>query len=73
MVEGYIVDVSFYYASEHIKKIDDTQGALVWEDQLDEEKREGELIQTNKKWCMINSISLIFCQIIVQRNCLHRS
>ena len=40
MAEGYIVYESFYYPNEYIKKIDDTLGAVVWEDQLDEEKRE---------------------------------
>ena len=43
-VEGYIVYKSFYYASEHIKHIDDTPGAMVWEEELDEDKRKGKLI-----------------------------
>jgi hypothetical protein len=62
MVEGYIVYESFYYASEYIKQIDDTLGGVVWDDHQDEEKREGELLQTNGKRCMIKSKSLIFCQ-----------
>ena len=28
-VEGYVVDESFYYVSEYIKKIDDTLGLVV--------------------------------------------
>ena len=45
MVEGYIIYDSFYYASECIKKIDDTLGAVVWNDQHDEDKREWELFK----------------------------
>jgi hypothetical protein len=62
MVEGYIVYKSFYYASEYIKKIDDTEGAFVWDDDQDEEKREGELLQMNRKMCLIKRRSIIFCQ-----------
>jgi hypothetical protein len=62
MVEGYIVYESFYYASEYIKQIDDTPGGVVWDDHWDEDKREGELLQTNGKRHMIKSKSLIFCQ-----------
>ena len=62
--EGYIVYKSFYYASVYIKQIDDTPRALVWEDQLDEDKREDEVLQTNRKRYMIKSNPLIFCQII---------
>ena len=40
MVEGYIVNRSFYYPSEYIKKIDDTPCILVWDDQWKKEKRE---------------------------------
>ena len=64
MAEGYIVYKSFYYASEYIKKIHETLGEMVWEDQLDEDKREGNLLQTNRERCMIKSKPLIFCQII---------
>ena len=49
MVEGYIVYQLFYCASEYIKKIDDTQGVVVWEEELDEDKREEEFLQTNGK------------------------
>lgn len=49
MEEGYIVYESSYYASEYIKKINDTLGTVVWDNQLDEEKREGELFQMNGK------------------------
>jgi hypothetical protein len=54
MVDGYIVYDSFYYASEYIKQIDDTPGAVVWDDQQDEDKREWEL-QMNEKRHMIKS------------------
>ena len=49
MVEGYIVYESFYYTSEYIKQIHETPEALVWEEELDEDKREGELLQMNGK------------------------
>jgi hypothetical protein len=39
----------FYYANEYIKQIDDTPKVVVWDDQHDEDKREGELPQMNKK------------------------
>ena len=64
MVEGCIVYESFYYVSEYIKKIDDTLEALVWEEEWDEDKREGELLRTNEKRHIIKSKPLIFCQII---------
>ena len=48
MVEGYIVYKLFYYASEYIRKIDDTLGELVWEEELDEDKREEE--PTPNEW-----------------------
>ena len=41
MVERYISYESFYYASEYIKKIDDTPRAVVWKEELDEEKGKG--------------------------------
>ena len=47
MVEAYIVYESFYYSSEYIKQIDDTPGEVVWEEELDEEKREGDLFKMN--------------------------
>ena len=64
MVEGYIVYESFYYASEYIKKIDETSGIVIWEDQLDEDKRERDLIEMNEKRRRIRSNPLIFYQII---------
>jgi hypothetical protein len=33
MVEGYILCVSFDYASEYINKINNTLGGVVWDDQ----------------------------------------
>ena len=64
MAEGYIVYKSFYYTSEYIKQIDDTPGVVVLEEELDEDKREGELLQMNGKQCMIKGNMLTFCQII---------
>jgi hypothetical protein len=49
MEEKYISYESFYYASEYIKHIDNTPGVVIWEDERDEDKREGELLQTNGK------------------------
>ena len=57
-------DESFYYSSEYIKQIDDTPGVVVWEEQLDEDKRKRELLQMKGKRCLIKSNPLIFCQII---------
>ena len=64
MVEGYEVYKSIYYANEYIKKIDDTLGKVVLDDQLDEDKREEELLQMDQKRHIIKSKLLIFCQII---------
>jgi hypothetical protein len=61
MEKGYIVYESFYYAKEHIKKIDDTTCAFIWDYHQDEDKREGELLQMNGKGNLISK-SLIFCQ-----------
>jgi hypothetical protein len=44
MVEECIVYESFYYASEYIKKIDDTPRVVVWDNKLDEDKRKGKLL-----------------------------
>ena len=49
MEEGYISYEPFYYASEYIKKIENRLGVLIWDDERDEDKREGELLQTNGK------------------------
>ena len=49
MVEGYIVYESFYYFNEYMKQIHDTLEAVVWEEELDEDKREGEFLQMNGK------------------------
>ena len=43
MEKGYIVYESFYYASEYIKQIDHTPSTMIWDDEHEEEKREGEL------------------------------
>jgi hypothetical protein len=49
MEEGYISYESLYYASEYMKHIDNTCGLAIWDDEMDEDKREGELLQTNGK------------------------
>ena len=50
MVERYIaVYELFYYSSEYIKQNHDTPGEVVWEEELDVDKREGKLLQTNGK------------------------
>jgi hypothetical protein len=67
MKEGYIVYESFYYASEYIKKIDNTTEAFVWDDHQDEEKMEGTLLQMNGKRYLINSKSIIFCQFSTEK------
>ena len=63
MEEGYISYESFYYASEYIKQIDNRTGVVIWDDERDEEKREGELLQTNGKKRLIKSKRLIIFQI----------
>ena len=63
MVEGYISDESFYYVSEYIKQIENRPGAVIWDDERDEDKREGELLQMNEKRCLIKSKRIIIFQI----------
>ena len=63
MEEGCISYKSFYYASEYIKKIDNRPTAVIWDDERDEDKREGELLQTSGKKCLIKSKRLIIFQI----------
>jgi hypothetical protein len=53
MAEGYISYEYLYYASEYIKNIDTIPGAMIWDDERDEDKTEGELLQTNGKRCLI--------------------
>jgi hypothetical protein len=60
MQDRYIVYKLFYYASEYIKQIDDTEGVVVWDEHQDEDKMEGEILQTNKKMHLITSKSIIF-------------
>ena len=49
MAEGYISYESFYYASEYIKQIDNTPGSVIWDNERDEDKRQGELLEMNGK------------------------
>ena len=60
MEEGYIVYESFYKANEYIMQINHTLGAVIWDDECDEDKREGELLEMKGKRCMIRSKSLRF-------------
>ena len=63
MAEGYILYEYLYYASEYIKQIDNRKGAVIWDDQMDEDKREGELLQTSGKKHLIKSKQPIIFQI----------
>ncbi len=49
MAWEYISYECFYYASQYIKRIEKTPGAVTWDDEIDEDKREGELLQMNGK------------------------
>ena len=55
MEKGYIPYESFYYSSEYINQIDNTPGVVIWDNERDEEKREGDLLQTNGKRRFIKS------------------
>ena len=55
MAKGYISYKSFYYSSEDIKHIENTPVAMIWDDERDEDKREGELLQMNGKRRLIKS------------------
>ena len=66
MVEGYIVYEYFYYASEYIKQIDNTLGAEIQDDERDEDKREGDLLEKYGKRRMIKSKWINICQIYTQ-------
>ena len=63
MVEGYISYESFYYSSEYIKQIDNKPAVVIWDDERDEDKIEGELFQMSGKKRLINSKRLIIFQI----------
>ena len=63
MAEGYISYESFYYESEYIKPIDNRSGAVIWDDERDEDKREWELLQTSGKKRLIKSKRFIISQI----------
>ena len=66
MEEVYISYESFYYASEYIKHIDNRLGAVIWDDERDEDKREGELLQMNGKRHLIKSKQVIIFQIFTK-------
>ena len=63
MAEGYTSYESFYYSSEDIKKINNKPGAVIWDDERDEDKREGELLKMNGKRSLIKSKPLVIFQI----------
>jgi hypothetical protein len=63
MEKGYISYESLYHSSEYINHIDNTLGAVIWDDKRNKDKREGELLQMNEKMCLINRKWLIICQI----------
>ena len=46
-----------------ITQIDNRPGAMIWDDERDEDKREGELLQMNGKMRLIKSKRLIIIQI----------
>ena len=43
MEKGYILYESFNYSSEYIKQIKNTLGAMIWDDESDEEKEKGNI------------------------------
>ena len=53
MTKGYIVYKFFYYAIQYIKKLNHTQGVVIWNDECDEDKRDDELLQINGKRSII--------------------
>jgi hypothetical protein len=55
MEDEYITYDSFYYSSEYIKQVENTKGTVIWDDESDEKKREGELLQMNGKIYLIKS------------------
>ena len=63
MADGYILYESLYSANEYIKEINNRLGAVIWDDERDEDKREGELLQTSQKKHLIKSKRLIIFQI----------
>jgi len=67
MAEGYISYDSFNYSNAYINHTANTPSVVIWDNERDEEKREGELLQTNGKTCMIKSKSLIIFQISTQK------
>jgi hypothetical protein len=67
MEKGYIVYDLFYYANGYINQIDNAEGVVIWDDHQDEDKREGELLQMNRKRHLIKSNSIIFCQFSTKK------
>ena len=46
--------------NEYINQIDHTLGIVIWDDECDEDKREGELLEMKGKRQMIRTKSLMF-------------
>ena len=63
MAEGYTSYEYLYYANEYIKQIDNKTSVVIWDDEMDEYKREGELHQMSGKKRLIKSKRLIIFQI----------
>ena len=55
MEEGYILYEYFYYDSEYIKQIENRLGAVIWDDERDEDKSEGEFLRTSGEKHFIKS------------------
>ena len=49
MAKGCISYERFYHASEYIKQIDNRLGVVIWDDERDEDKREGEFLKMSGK------------------------
>ena len=63
MAEGYISYESFYYVSDYIKQINNRPCAVIWDDESDEDKREGEFLLMSGKKFLIKSKRLVIFQI----------
>ena len=63
MAEGYILYEFFYYSSEYIKQIENRPCVMIWDDEIDEDNREGKFLQTSGKKCLIKSKRIIIFQI----------
>ena len=67
MADGYISYEYLYYASDYIKQIDNRPGVVIWDDERDEDKRQGEMLQMNGKKHLIKSERIIIFQIYTEQ------